>query len=105
MFCSEACKKEHARIANEKTIVHTYRTSAKQTSSLENFYRELAKKENFCVICGKEIKSQEKNVDISKIAGVVFMFASIVPGTLLAITSKPLRPVISSLLKKVEPNH
>lgn len=99
MFCSENCKQEHTRLSRREIIVDTYRTSAKCISSLETFYRHLSQKEKFCVICGKElILKQDKATN--KIIGVILMFATIVPGALVAISSKPNLPVLTSLMKQ-----
>lgn len=97
MFCSKICRAEHNKNSKKNIVIDTYRTSTKHLSLLEIFYHNLAKKENFCIICGNGLKLKEKITNVA--TGVVFIFATIVPGDMILITSKPITSTITWLMK------
>lgn len=103
MFCSKSCKKVHEELTTEPLVNNPYRIKAKHPSFLEMFYASLANKENFCIICGKDIK-QESSKAFNMIAGTFIFLSTLIPITMVLIDSKPMPPAVVSLLVPVEPN-
>ena len=78
MFCSDECQRKYNE-TKDNTLTHPYR-SIKQTSPFEILYSQIAKKDDFCVICGnsnhiKKVARTYKDI----LQGSCFIFVTLLP--------------------------
>lgn len=89
MFCSN-CKR------NEKNHIEHYRIAAKQITSLEKFYKNLAQEEQFCVNCGKSCQKTNQSKIINTFFSGYILLTALVPTSLIVISSKNIKEVVTA---------
>lgn len=96
MYCSSVCKHEN-EVLNYKSIkIESYRTTV-STSFFKSFYQKLSMKENFCIICGKKCKQNNKIIDIT--CGFYIFISSIIPVPIDRSCLKYKEDIVTSLYK------
>ena len=80
MFCSDSCKEAHETLTSSKTSIDHYRQAAKQLSPIESIYKQLAKENNFCIMCGKSHQPKSIATTYKKLLqNSCFVFVTLLP--------------------------
>ena len=95
MFCSDVCVTRHSSYKNHISAGGIpYRSSVARATAAGSVYKQLAHKDSFCVSCGN---ATHRTRETSSLAAGFLILAALVPTSIIAITSKCQRAVITSV--------